>query len=160
MLQKKLNWSPTLAPGMKPCSQCRRILPFDAFYKSERHRNGRKGPCIECSKANARAREAATYRSRRQEIDRLRLPVRRAFYRSQTLRRYGLTLRDYQLMLENQSGGCGICGARSHRLVVDHCHATGRVRGLLCQTCNKGLGALGDTVEAIRGVLSYLTDSA
>lgn len=73
-------------------------------------------------------------------------------------RNYGMTIADYEHMLSGQGGGCGICGKlpTGRRLVVDHCHATGRVRGLLCTACNKAIGALGDTTDGVERALLYL----
>jgi hypothetical protein len=65
--------------------------------------------------------------------------------RDQVLRKYGITTEDYARILAEQGGGCAIC-KRPHcddwkrRLHVDHCHGTGRVRGLLCSQCNFGVG--------------------
>lgn len=61
--------------------------------------------------------------------------------------RYGITLEDYERILESQNGGCAICetttpGGRGNRFHVDHNHETGVVRGLLCWTCNRRLGVL------------------
>lgn len=56
---------------------------------------------------------------------------------------YGLSLKDYNKMLDEQSALCAICSVKS-KLVVDHCHTTGDVRGLLCHRCNSLLGALDD----------------
>ena len=62
------------------------------------------------------------------------------------IRDYGITSDDYNRMLAEQGGGCKLCGwapQRGHRrLAVDHCHKTGRVRGLLCAVCNGGIGKL------------------
>jgi hypothetical protein len=57
------------------------------------------------------------------------------------LRRYEITLDDYERMLEEQNGVCKICGnpPLEHELAVDHDHETGYVRGLLCVPCNVGL---------------------
>lgn len=75
---------------------------------------------------------------------------------------YGIELADYEALLEQQSGVCAICGSspqdrRGHRhLVVDHDHLTGAVRGLLCQSCNRGIGALGDDPLLVERALRYL----
>ena len=55
------------------------------------------------------------------------------------VRRYGITSADYEKILKSQGGRCAICGRlpRTRRLNVDHDHKTGKVRGLLCYTCNK-----------------------
>ncbi len=74
-----------------------------------------------------------------------------------TLQRYGLTTGQIRSMKAAQ-GGCAICGASSGRLVVDHCHATNRVRRLLCDMCNTGLGAFGDSPERLEMAARYLRE--
>lgn len=75
------------------------------------------------------------------------------------LRRYGLTPEDFDKLFEQQNGVCCLC--RNRRVqVIDHCHATGRVRGLLCYGCNSALGILGDNVAGIKRALEYLESDA
>jgi len=75
---------------------------------------------------------------------------------------YGITIEDYERMFEEQKGACAICGSVEVRrngrtnFCVDHCHKTGKVRGLLCNECNVGLGRLGDDAESLRRALAYL----
>jgi len=57
-------------------------------------------------------------------------------------REYGLTPRQYDLLVWGQGGACAICREKSDRLHVDHNHITGEVRGLLCMPCNQALGLL------------------
>ena len=72
-------------------------------------------------------------------------------------RRYGISRTDYKVLLAAQRGVCPICGKRSKKtLCVDHCHATGTVRGLLCRQCNFGLVCLGDDQAAMIAALAYL----
>ena len=59
-------------------------------------------------------------------------------------RRYGLSAEDYNKLLARQNGVYGICKRPGRKLCVDHCHATGKVRGLLCHNCNSGLGLYND----------------
>lgn len=67
----------------------------------------------------------------------------------------------------DQSGLCAICGGEgftmkechSLKLVVDHCHATGKVRGLLCHNCNRALGLLKDSSESLRCAINYLSNN-
>lgn len=73
------------------------------------------------------------------------------------LMRYGLTVAEYDAMVNRQKGLCAICGRDpDYELVVDHDHETGTVRGLLCQGCNAGLAYLGDGVEPLEKALAYL----
>lgn len=76
-------------------------------------------------------------------------------------RQYGLTLEQYQAMLAAQDGVCWICGAdpstcRYEALVVDHDHKTGKVRGLLCNACNSGLGYFRDSISNLEAAMDYL----
>ena len=72
-------------------------------------------------------------------------------------RRYGLSRADYDALLKRQGGVCAICGKPSEKtLCVDHCHATGTIRGLLCRKCNLGLRCLADDQSALIAALVYL----
>ena len=75
-------------------------------------------------------------------------------------RKYGLKPGEYDHMLEQQGGGCAICKqpcARERRLSVDHCHSTGRVRGLLCQNCNAAIGMFKDDTALLFRAIDYLS---
>lgn len=78
----------------------------------------------------------------------------------QYLKRYGITLIQYELMLEKQNNSCAICltpvSELSTRLHVDHCHTTSRVRGLLCYNCNSGLGRFKDNKFNLSQALHYI----
>lgn len=79
-------------------------------------------------------------------------------------RRYGITTDDYNKMLESQCDGCKICGRpngfrnKGNRLFVDHNHITGKVRGLLCNKCNIGVGLIED-IEWVKKVKEYLANT-
>lgn len=70
-------------------------------------------------------------------------------------RKFGLSYAEFCTLLKQHDGRCGICG-RESALMVDHDHTTGRVRGLLCVTCNTGLGKLGDSRERLMRAIAYL----
>lgn len=76
-------------------------------------------------------------------------------------RKYGISLDDYENLLAKQGGHCALCDKkpsdeRYGSLHVDHCHKTGRVRGLLCTNHNTALGTLGDDVEGLHRAINYL----
>lgn len=84
----------------------------------------------------------------------------------QLKKRYGLSVEQYEALLVEHDGYCGACGelpggyedGRWNMLVVDHCHETGVVRGLLCNGCNRAAGLLNDDIEKIAGLLRYMTE--
>ena len=95
---------------------------------------------------------------------------RRIEWPSKLKRVYGITVNDYYKMLEEQGGGCAICNtkvpsarkrkyATQEMFFVDHCHSTGKVRGLLCGKCNRGLGYFEDEPERLEEAADYLRRS-
>lgn len=77
------------------------------------------------------------------------------------LRTYGITLEQYDEMLEAQGGVCRICGGTNpegKRLHVDHGHDSGLVRGLLCNGCNTGLGLFKENVASLAAAIVYLEE--
>ena len=75
------------------------------------------------------------------------------------MKAYGITNSDYEVLLQKQNGVCAICGNKNKagkRLVVDHDHKSGVVRGLLCNTCNIGIGNLRDDPSILQKALAYL----
>lgn len=95
----------------------------------------------------------------REEV-RLQKRIRRLKYE------YGLTLAEFESILKSQNGLCAICGVlmtasakaskNSLAVTVDHCHTTGKVRGLLCYTCNLALGLFKDSAKTLRSAMSYM----
>jgi hypothetical protein len=86
--------------------------------------------------------------------------------RGRKLKLFGMTAEDYDQMFEAQGGVCAICkkpeclptrwGSFSSRLPIDHDHQTGRVRGLLCHSCNKALGLFKDSPDVLQAAADYL----
>lgn len=81
-------------------------------------------------------------------------------------RHYGIGWAEFSAMLAEQNGKCAICDiamtpparASKHSIAVtvDHCHGTGKVRGLLCYSCNLGLGVFKDNLDRLRSAVGYL----
>ena len=77
-------------------------------------------------------------------------------------RKYGISAENWQMLYERQGGLCALCRVpgrtgRHGILSVDHCHETGRIRGLLCTPCNSAIGILGESRERIARVLAYVS---
>ena len=79
--------------------------------------------------------------------------------RAKLLKRFGMSWREYELRLALQGGACAICRKEPRRrlLCIDHCHKTGKVRGLLCTPCNAALGAFADDPKRTQAATDYLT---
>ena len=85
------------------------------------------------------------------------------------LKRYGISLEIYEQMLKEQNNVCKICKQsedridnrtkKPRRLAVDHCHDTGKVRGLLCGYCNSALGMTNDNIEVLQEMIKYIQES-
>lgn len=109
--------------------------------------------CKGCGKDFVRRSMTQTYCTRQCNLD-----------NSYLLRTYRITKQEYEQMLDEQGNVCIICGrgneevkTRMHlRLVVDHCHTTDKVRGLLCHRCNQGLGLFYDDTTALRNAADYI----
>jgi protein-arginine kinase activator protein McsA len=136
----------------KICRVCEQEKPRSEFYerKGLATTAGRavlRGECKECTLADRKA-----FHSDQPEEKR----------RNNLLKSYGLTFKQYNEMLERQGGGCAICGTTSNKnlvswsLSVDHDHSSGRVRGILCNSCNRAIGLLGDDLDRLKRAVEYL----
>ena len=127
--------TPREQPSFRPSKQ-------DPFYLGLREdlRKARRAARRNIDNARRRRRRAAD-------------PDHRDKRRAQS---HGLSLQDYRAMRERQKNVCGICKTPGKPLCVDHCHATGKVRGLLCRDCNLGLGNYKDNPVFTRAATAYL----
>lgn len=123
------------------------MKPRSAFHRNRAQPDGITNFCKPCAKAHVRKwRRGPGARRYRQRV-------------------YGLSHDEYTAMVEVQDGRCAICRQEPVRksqygtrypLHVDHDHTTGQVRGLLCFSCNAGLGKFRDDPERLRAAASYL----
>jgi len=158
---------------MKRCKKCGEVKPLGEFYKAKGAADGYRTDCKVCNLADKKARykadpETAISRVKAwQHANRDRLNEYQREYRAKNqsamreghLRRtFGITQSDYDAILEMQRGGCAICGKRPGKisLHVDHDHATGEVRGLLCVGCNNALGQFHDDRELLARACDYI----
>jgi hypothetical protein len=134
---------------MRTCNVCGESKALTEYYVN--NKGNLHGKCKKC------------YVKKQQETYD---PVKK---RNENLKRcYGITLDEYNNLLNNQNGKCATCGTtkpggrKSGRgggtnvFVVDHCHNTGAVRGLLCHSCNRAMGLLGDNTHIIEEMIKYL----
>jgi len=149
-----------LVTGKKRCKRCKRKLPLDSFHVARSSNNGRNYPysyCKQCQRKNVREFFAT--------------PAGKRLIRSRNLKRdFGITVAQYDAMVEAQNGRCAICkGAEQHispytktvrRLSLDHNHRTGKLRGLLCSLCNRRIGLFNEDLQLLRAAISYLQQHA
>ena len=130
----------------KTCIHCRETKSLDKFVKDKRLMYGKSNICLACHNSDARAWANTDYGKRYHQRAtaewKANNPDRQ--HHNTLVRKYGISLDDYKTMWEKQEGKCPICGSNlvAGKLThVDHCHSTGKVRGLLCSPCNRALGA-------------------
>jgi hypothetical protein len=162
----------------KRCPNCGETKFASCFYRSSASKDGLQGWCKVCARIAVdacwdknRERYQAKYRKPRiyGQCQHCTAPVRRSAKwcdacrpLATRLQQYKLTIADFEQLKAKQHGRCAICERHptdEFGLVVDHCHTTGVVRGLLCGSCNKALGMLGDTSHALARALEYVSKS-
>lgn len=163
----------------KACRKCGEVKPLESYHASINTKDGRYARCKPCVlAANAAWRSAnkgkvaegkKRYALRNwkaiREHQKAYMATRKveaAEYRRRwnLAKRYGITMEQYADLWERQGGGCAVCSRKDGRLVVDHDHDTGTVRGILCQRCNVCLGGFGDNLDGVMRVVRYLSGGA
>lgn len=147
---------------MKQCSGCTKWKPLTEFFKDKGFKDGHYSRCKECKtkatyewrKNNKKEYNSGAKRWRDENPDKQ--------HANEIKRRYGLDIKDYDMMLVNQDHKCAIC-PRQHdpskkrgRLYVDHCHKTGKIRALLCSFHNSMLGYAEDDIEILNKAIDYI----
>jgi hypothetical protein len=163
----------------KACRGCGADKPLLDFPVARHHRDGRDKHCKDCKntrnrayraahKAEMNARRAKHYRAdlkcqqMRKDYERAAYPrVREKKLDQKRMRSYGISRQDFDVLLEKQGRKCAICrcaepAARGLNWHVDHDHATGQVRGLLCRLCNLLLGHCKDSPDVLLRAVAYL----
>jgi 5-methylcytosine-specific restriction endonuclease McrA len=142
---------------MKTCPQCCVAKPLTEFHVRKTRSGQPASRCKTCSRDAQRA-----WRSKQTDYDKRRYQVVKVETRERHLvRKYGVTLADYDAMLAAQGGKCAVClttpdTQRYGVFHVDHCHTSGAVRGLLCRGCNNVLGVVNDDPAALARAIAYL----
>ena len=123
----------------KWCPHCRRSLPLSDFGRNASATDGLTGYCKRCHLEKTKASQDRNGGAHNYHL----------------LRRYGITVEDYDRLVAAQGGVCALCRVRPPEL-VDHDHLTGAVRGVLCSCCNQGLGNFRDDAATARAAADYL----
>ena len=132
--------------GVKKCNKCGETKDVAQFNKRSNRESGVQSQCRSClSKSRIYNPEKS---------------------REWLMRKYGISVEIYNDMLIVQEYSCAICKvhinnaykdtSKKAQLCVDHCHTTGKVRGLLCDKCNRGIGLLQDNLDTLRNAVKYL----
>lgn len=135
------------------CCKCKQFLPVSEFHKCKNEKSGLQTWCKSCRKG--------WKHEERKEYFKKRYHENRESYLDNTYKRfYGISLEEYNQILQEQDGGCAICGikecATGRRLAVDHNHETGQVRGIPCSACNQSLGKFKEDINILKSAISYL----
>jgi hypothetical protein len=161
---------------VKRCRICGEEKPLSEFYAYAAMRDGYRNECKVCGNAAKAARNKANPQAARDRVRRWReenpekyaalkkrnaaRPAKKRADRNGHLKRkYGITVEQYEEMFEAQGGVCYICKKprpEDRTLHVDHDHATGEIRGLLCFRCNNALGDFDDDPELLQNAADYL----
>ena len=136
----------TSIPAHKICTKCKKLTDMNLFVTNKQGKYQKQSWCNPC--------RSEYYKKNKPRLQHL---VRNGMLK----RKYGIDKQIYDNLLKMQNGKCAICGLqeKEHRnqvLNVDHNHLTKKVRGLLCNNCNRGIGHLKDSLSNLENALSYL----
>lgn len=149
---------------MKKCTKCKLSKDINEFGPTKSTKTGLMSWCRSCCREYGRnhyKQNSERLIKQTTEYNRKNKENRKKIIRKNHLiKTFGITPNDYNLILKSQNGVCLICRGlqknTSINLAVDHCHVTGKVRGLLCDSCNNGLGRFKDNPELLIKAAEYL----
>ncbi len=141
---------------MKTCSKCKEQKPLSEFHKQRKSPDGLAWYCKKCKQEQARE-----WRRSPSGLDTEKRRNKSLARYAQIKSRYGLDKHGYHALIDG-AGHCQICGAEftGREPMIDHNHLTGKVRGLLCQSCNSMLGYAKDNAAILRAAIEYLESTA
>lgn len=152
-----------LSDGTKPCPRCNQRKPISEFGKNSRTYHGIATYCKVCTNAMQIGRRATPEgaQAHRNGSKKWRDANIERHKDNNAKWRYGVDHGTYDTMFEAQGGKCAICGTTSpgggaNRFSIDHCHGSQAIRGLLCISCNNGLGRFNDDPDRLQKAAAYL----
>lgn len=138
--------------AIKYCPKCKETKAVTDFYNDSHTRDKLSWSCKLCA-----------HKRRRESLARNPEAFKVKYRMSNLKRKLGLTIERYDEMWAEQEGRCAVCGTDEPKVrpgyatfCVDHSHVTGKVRGLLCNACNRGLGLLRDSEPILLNAAAYL----
>ena len=146
----------TVINNQRQCTTCLEWKDLERFPLNKATSTGRNPSCKDCVNAYKR-NKYLTDEGHRQQIA-------KATREWNLNSKYNITIEDYNILVKQQNNKCAICedtfsATRGHRPHVDHCHVTGKVRGLLCPHCNMALGNFFDNEDILMNAITYLKNS-
>ena len=135
----------------KFCGTCKQDAPIDLFVKNRAKKDGLQERCTPCRSKHYQEKGKLTRQKPTKEQKRKYL-----------IKSYGLSVHEFEALYTKQHGRCAICNSSNWGKPspsIDHDHNTNKVRGLLCNNCNRGLGLLGDSTDNLRSALEYLIEN-
>lgn len=136
------------------CWKCQKTKPIARFNNDITRPSGKCSRCKDCNRVHYAAFRVKMKGKLGQS------GYREYFSKYELSHYYGITIDDFKLRLKQQNNLCAICNGppTGRRLGVDHCHRTGKFRGLLCGRCNSALGLFRDNIENLETALEYLRE--
>lgn len=134
------------------CPKCDQMKESCFFHQNSSRTKGKSVYCIDC---RAKYNKKWTKDNKDKRIAKIRGNALKKFWPTLTGKQ---ALDEYNKLFELANNKCQICGTNKgqRRLAVDHCHNTGKVRGLLCGLCNTSLGGFSDNKELLQKAIAYL----
>ena len=129
---------------MKQCNTCKQKKPLTEFYKCSHNNDGLYYQCKVCKSEYDKQRHAKNPKIRKD---------------NNLQNRYGITFEQKQSMIASQNGKCAICKIdldNGKHTCVDHCHTTGKIRKILCRSCNVLIGHSKENTEVLKNAIEYL----
>ena len=143
---------------MKPCRLCLQEKELDFFVKSKAFSSGYDTVCLDCSRQKVKE-----WRKNNPEKRKLQLQKESGKdynHNKHLKKKYNITRKEYLEMFTAQGGNCAICLTNQiefeKRLFVDHCHTTGKIRQLLCSSCNSVLGFAKENPTILQNAINYI----
>jgi hypothetical protein len=144
---------------MKRCYVCEETKPLEQFYKSKNRKDGHSYECKVCRSKQNKIR----YKNNKEKL----LAQSKSWIKANPnkqkqydlKKKYNITIEEYKNLKENQNYSCAICknplnlGFHTH---LDHCHVTKKARGILCSSCNLGIGKFKDNIKYLQNAIEYL----